>query len=120
MLFIYPMWDSEIQRLGKQKCTRVGYAMHIIADLIGLAGLYLLLGLVIYFWATGFIASLPRPTYWIFLVPFGAGIIGQILFSVSWRLAERKGFSYDVVSNVASWNEDGSVRTFTSTDVEPD
>ena len=43
MLFINPMWDSESERIGKQKCTPLGYKLHGISDLIGFASLLLLL-----------------------------------------------------------------------------
>src|SRR5688572_13576293 len=33
MPFINPMWDSESERIGKQKCTRLGYALHEIPGL---------------------------------------------------------------------------------------
>ena len=39
MLFIYPMWDNESQRIGKQKCTPKGYNLHVIAELLGFIGL---------------------------------------------------------------------------------
>gem|GEM_PF-3837790 len=25
MFFVYPMWDNESQRIGKKKCTPLGY-----------------------------------------------------------------------------------------------
>ncbi|MDX6766031.1 MAG: hypothetical protein SFU85_04495 [Candidatus Methylacidiphilales bacterium] len=112
MLFIYPMWDSESERLGKQQCSPAGYAIHVTADLIGFAGLLLLVGLMVYFPATYLITSLPRPTYWIFLMPFAVGILGELLFSFSWWLARRKGFTYDGATRTASWNEDGKMRTY--------
>ncbi len=45
MLFINPMWDNESQRIGKQKCTPLGYRLHKIfiyalaGLLFGLAGM---------------------------------------------------------------------------------
>lgn len=44
MLFIHPTWDHESQRIGKQKCIPVGYALHVIAGMIGFVGLLLLFG----------------------------------------------------------------------------
>jgi hypothetical protein len=41
MLFINPMWDNEAERIGKQKCTPLGYALHAISDLIGFIALLL-------------------------------------------------------------------------------
>jgi len=36
MLFIYPIWDNESQRIGKQKCTPLGYKLHGTAEGLGL------------------------------------------------------------------------------------
>jgi len=46
MLFINPMWDNEAQRIGKRRCTRLGYALHALSDLIGSVALVLLLSTV--------------------------------------------------------------------------
>jgi hypothetical protein len=32
MLFINPMWNSETERIGKQRCTPLGYALHGISE----------------------------------------------------------------------------------------
>ena len=37
------MWDNESERIGKQRCTPLGYALHVVSDLIGFLGLLLLL-----------------------------------------------------------------------------
>lgn len=43
MPFIHPTWDNEGRRIGKRKRTPAGYAPHVIAELIGFAGLPVLL-----------------------------------------------------------------------------
>jgi hypothetical protein len=112
MLFIHPMWDHESQRIGKQKCTPAGYALHVIAELIGFLGLLLLLGVPAVLacsWLAGrFHASLG----WLFAVPFGLGIVSEVLFQYSWWLALRKGFHYDYERSEASWFEAGERRTY--------
>src|SRR5271154_3420852 len=95
MLFIHPMWDNESQRRGKQKCTPTGYALHVIAELIGFLGLLFLLGVVVFLvwrWFAGtFLASL----WWLFAAPVGVGVVSEALFHLSWWLALRRGFQYD-------------------------
>jgi hypothetical protein len=105
MWFINPMWDHESERIGKQKCTRLGYALHATSDLIGFLGLALLFGLGI--------ARIVRqfPT-WMFVIPFALGAIGSALYRYSWMLARRKGFRYDYDSREASWLENGERRTY--------
>jgi len=102
MFFIFPMWDNLSQSIGMQKCTPLGYTFNNIARLLGLIGLYLLLGLIVFF-----LAYRPVPSFWLFLVPFALGFIAQTLFLYSWHLAGKKGFDYDYETREASWDEDG-------------
>lgn len=103
MLFLFPMWDNESQRIGKRKCTPTGYALHVIAELLGFIGGLSLLGIAIFLAykviTDNFIAS----HLWLLSASFGAGIIAEILYQVSWLLATRKGFKYDYEMRVASW-----------------
>jgi hypothetical protein len=112
MLFIHPMWDNESQRIGKQMCTPIGYAIHEIAELIGFVGLLLLVGTpvsLVYSWIVGtFSASL----VWLLAAPFGLGVISEVLYQYSWWLASRKGFHYDYEKREASWLEAGERRSY--------
>jgi hypothetical protein len=112
MLFIHPMWDNECQRIGKRRCTPVGYALHGIAELIGYLGLLMLIAMpavLVYDWFAGkFHASL----WWLLALPFGLGIVSEGLFAYSWWLAARKGFRYDYERREASWMEAGERRTY--------
>lgn len=112
MLFIHPMWDHESQRIGKQKCTPAGYALHLIAELIGFLGLLFLFAVpaaLVWQWFAGtFHASL----WWLVAVPFGLGIVSEVLFQLSWWLALRRGFRYDYERCEASWLEGSERRTY--------
>ena len=111
MLFIHPMWDDESQRIGKQKCTPTGYALHVIAELIGFLGL-LILPAVLGVLAWKLLAAAFRVSLlWLLALPFGLGIVSEVLFQYSWRLARRKGFRYDYERREASWLESGE-RTY--------
>jgi hypothetical protein len=112
MLFIYPMWDHESERIGKQKCTPLGYWLHGLADLIGLIGLLLLLGLGVFLAYRGLSHSFHASLFWLLTIPFGVGLIGQILFLFSWSLAYRRGFEYDYEKAEASWVENGERVTY--------
>lgn len=107
MLFIYPMWDNESQRIGKQKCTPLGYKLHCIAELLGFIGLLLLLGIIAYLVYRGIVGTFQTPLLWLLATPFVLGVIGEALYQYSWILADRKGFRYDYDTREASWLEDG-------------
>ncbi len=114
MLFIYPMWDTESQRIGKQKCTPLGYRLHVLADLIGFIGLLLFLGVGVYLAYRGLSQSFHASLFWLLAIPFGFGFIGQLLFQFSWFLAFRRGFEYDYEKAEASWFEKGKRVTYRS------
>jgi hypothetical protein len=118
MLFIHPMWDHESQRIGKQKCTPMGYAIHVIAELIGFMGLLLLLvAPVVWVWK-GFAGTFHISLLWLLGMPFCLGIISEVLYQYSWWLALRKGFHYDYERCEASWVEAGGRRSYKYPDVQ--
>ena len=113
MIFIHPMWDSENQRLGLKACTPFGYFLHEVADGIGFVGLFLLLlGAPAFLFYRAIVHRFSWYLCWWLLVPFAIGIIGRILFEVSWRFAARKHFEYDVQTMTVRWIEAGEARVF--------
>jgi hypothetical protein len=112
MLFIYPMWDNESQRIGKQKCTPMGYNLHVIAELLGFIGLLLLLGVCVHLGYRASCNSFDKSLYWELTIPFGFAIISRALYHFSWFLASRRGFEYDYDKREASWIENGERVTY--------
>ena len=112
MLFINPMWDNEAQRIGKQRCTRLGYTLHTVSDLIGFFALLLLFGTAAYLGYRSVVGTFDRNLLWLIAIPFGLAIVGSLLYRVSWMLAQRRGFHYDFESREASWVDDGQRRTY--------
>ncbi|MBI3652206.1 MAG: hypothetical protein HY231_14390 [Acidobacteria bacterium] len=112
MLFIYPMWDNESQRIGKQKCTLTGYMLHCIAEFLGFVGLLLLLGTGMGLVYKGIFHAFDMALLWLLAAPLGLGFISQALYQYSWRLALKKGFHYDYEKGEASWLEEGRRRTY--------
>jgi hypothetical protein len=106
------MWDNESERIGKQKCTALGYALHVISDYIGLIGLLLVVAICVYLSYRGIAGTFYAGLLWLFAVPFGLAIIGSVLYRYSWFLAYRKGFSYDFDACEASWIENGQRQTY--------
>ena len=90
MLFIHPMWSHESQRIGKRLCTPMGYALHVIAEGIGFLGLLFLLAVPATLGWTWFAGTFGAGLWWLFTVPFGLGIVSEVLFQYSWWLAWRK------------------------------
>ena len=112
MLFIHPMWYSESQRLGKQKCTPTGYTLHVIAELIGFVGLLLLLVVPLILFSAWVLGTFRTSLWWLFAIPFSLGVLSEVLMQFSWWLALRKGFQYDYERSEASWIEAGERRTY--------
>jgi hypothetical protein len=112
MLFINPMWRNEAERIGKQRCTPLGYALHGISDILGLVALLLLFGIVSYLAYRRLVGGFHASLLWFFSIPFGIAVIGSILFRISWTLAYRRGFRYDHKSGEATWLEHGKRRNY--------
>ena len=106
-MFINPMWDSESQRIGKQKCTPLGYRLHLISDLVGFVALLLLPVTFVYLQVMDVLGRFDPSLRWLYAVPFSIALAGTLLHQYSWRLAARKGFKYDYKTGVATWLEDG-------------
>jgi uncharacterized membrane protein YbhN (UPF0104 family) len=106
------MWDHESQRIGKQLCTPIGYALHGIAEWIGLVGLLLLLLAPVVVGYQLALESFRSTQLWLFGIAFGMGIISEVMFQFSWWLAARRGYHYDYERCEASWWEAGERRTY--------
>jgi hypothetical protein len=106
------MWDHESQRIGKQKCTPLGYKLHGMAELLGFIGFFLLLVVLAYLGHRKQVGTFHAQLLWLIAVPFGMGLIGECLYHYSWKLAARKGFQYDSRTCEASWMEDGQKRVY--------
>ena len=101
------MWDNESQRIGKQKCTPLGYQLHGIAEGLGFLGFFLLIAVCAYLGYRHHVGTVHGRLFWLMVVPFGTGLAGEILYHYSWRLASKKGFQYDYETREASWMENG-------------
>jgi hypothetical protein len=101
------MWDSESQRIGKQKCTPMGYNLQAVAELIGSCGLLVGFGVSVYYIYKLITGGFENSHLWLMAVVFGIGIISEFLYQISWLLAKKKGFTYDYDNRQASWFENG-------------
>jgi hypothetical protein len=115
-MFVPRMWFDEVERIGKQRCTPVGYALQGVGDLLGFVGLLLLLGTALYLAYRGVAGTFDWSLVWLLAVPLGFGVIGSVIVAFSWRLAHRKQFRYDHQRRVSSWIEAGAERTYTYAD----
>jgi hypothetical protein len=110
------MWFNEVERIGKKRCTPVGYALQGIGELIGFCGLLMLLGMPIYLAYRGVVGTFHWPLLWLLAVPFAIGVIDTVIVAFSWSLAHRKQFRYDDERLVSSWVEGGQERTYSHAD----
>lgn len=108
-MFFPPIWHSESERIGKQKCTRIGYALHNFADMLGLCGLITFMISLVRLVPGLFFDSPEERRLWLYCLLFAIvlGIMADVLRRFSWRLATRKGFQYDHARSEASWIENG-------------
>lgn len=117
-MFITKMWSDEVERIGKQRCTPVGYALHGTGQLFGFFALLLLLVVIVYVPYRAVIGEFNRLLLWLLLAPVVIGLFGEGIVTVSWLLARRKQFHYDYERRVARWVEDGVEQTYTYADWE--
>jgi hypothetical protein len=115
-MFIPRMWFDEVERIGKQRCTPLGYAIQGIGELVGFIGLLMLLAMPVYLAYRGVVGTFHRSLLWLLAVPFAIGVIDTVIVGFSWSLAHRKQFRYDYQSRVSSWIENGQERTYTYAD----
>ena len=116
-MFVNRMWQDEVQRIGKQRCTTLGYQLHGLSDLIGLVATILFLALPCYLVYRVAQGTFAWPSLWMLLVPFAVAIVGSILHSYSWHLADIREFKYDYETRISSWrNDTGDIETFTYDD----
>ncbi len=108
------MWDSASEMIGKQRCTPLGYTLHRSAEQLGAFGFLLLIVLGGYLAWRGFSGTFRPSLFLLTAIPFAIGIIAEMLFQKSLRLAAEKGFSYDNEKREASWIEQGQRVTFST------
>jgi hypothetical protein len=107
MLFIHPMWDNESQRIGMLKCWKAAYLVHGYGEVIGFIGILVLLGTVGYMIYVASFGSFSYTTWLLLCVPFGFGVVSEIMVQASWSMVARRGFDYDYNSRISSWIENG-------------
>ena len=117
-MFIPRMWSDEVERIGKQRCTPVGYVLHGIGELIGFSGLMMLLWVPLYLVYRGIVGTFGWSLLWLLAFPFVIGIAGSGITALSWTLAHRKQFRYDYASRVSRWVEGGKDRTYTFAELD--
>jgi hypothetical protein len=115
-MFIPRMWSDEVERIGKQRCTPVGYAIQGIGELIGFLGLLMLPGVPVYLAYRGVVGTFHWSLLWVLVVPFVIGFIDTVIVGFSWLLAYRKQFRYDYERRVSSWVDGGQERTYSYAD----
>jgi len=107
MLFIYPMWDHESQRIGKRKCTPLGYVLHTIAELMGFIGLLFIFRIIAFCIYRAIVGTFHLLYLRLLIFPFVIGLVAEAMYQISWLLAAKRGFAYDYKKCQASWNKDG-------------
>jgi hypothetical protein len=110
------MWVHENQRRGMKRCTPLGYGLRVIADLLGFLSLLSLVVAVAMLAFAGINRAFRIELLVVPAAPLVVGILSRVLFLISWKLAERRGFEYDHERHEASWIRDGARVTYPSLD----
>ena len=86
-VFIYPMWDHESQRIGKQKCTPLGHKLHGIAEILSFIGLLLLAIVCAYLLYRRSVGTFQALQLLLIAVLVGLGLIGEVCTIIlgGWR-----------------------------------
>ncbi len=120
-MFINPMWFHESQRIGKQKCTPTGYILHTISDFIGFIALTCLIGVLIYLGYASVQEQFNWSMTWFLAVPFTIALVGNLLHSYSWYLADKRQFKFDYETSTATWvDESGNSQSYEYGNAEND
>ena len=117
-MFIPRIWSDEVERIGKQRCTPVGYKIQGIGELISFFGLLLLIGLPLYLAYQGFVGGFRWSLLWLLAIPFVVGVIDSFIVAFSWWMAYRKQFRYDYKCRVSRRIEGQQERKYTYADWE--
>ena len=116
-MFIPRIWSNEVERIGKQRCTPLGYTLQGIGDLVGFLGLLMFLGMPVYLIYRGVIGTFNWNLLWLLTAPFVIGIVGRVMVEFSWWMAFRKKIHYDDERSESSWIEGGEKRLYTFGDL---
>jgi hypothetical protein len=84
--------------------------LHGISDLIGFIAIICLLGVIIYLAYACFRGEFISSTLWYLLVPFTIAILGNVLHSYSWYLADKRQFKYDYEKSTSTWVDESGVQ----------
>lgn len=117
-MFIPRIWSSEVERIGKRKCSRFACTVQTCGELLGVLGFLIFLA-TLAFWLYKLAFSNFEWIYLLYiLVPIAIGIVDTIIVGFSWSLVYKKDFDYDYESDTASWYENGNKITYTHKDWE--
>ena len=86
-----------------QKCMPVAYKVHGVGELIGFIGLLTLLGTIGYMIYLRNFGDFHASAWWYLAIPFGIGIVSEIMVQLSWHMVSKTGFKYDYKNRESSW-----------------
>jgi len=95
-----------------QKCWLLGYNIHGVGELIGFIGLLTLPVTIAYMLYIAIFGDFAASTWLLLLIPFGMGVVSEVMVQVSWAMVSKRGFNYDHEKREASWIENGRRVTY--------
>lgn len=100
-MFVPKMWFDEVERIGMQRCTPFGYALKAVGEVVGFAGLLLLVAMPVYLMQQAIVGAFSWPLLWLLAGPAVHRwlhrlrdrlvlVVGRISQAVSLRLRESR------------------------------
>ena len=112
MLFVYPMWDSENERLGVQACSKTAYTLRTIAELVGALSLYLLIFIIIFIIYKFIIEEYTHQLLYFIFIPFLIGTICEILFQTALKKLSSVSYGFDTSTGITTWVENNQKKSY--------
>jgi len=112
MLFVYPMWDSENERLGVQACSRSASILRGIAELFGALSFYLLVCIILFILYKLSANEYTNELLYFILIPFFIGILCEILFHIAIKKLSNVSYDFNSSSGITTWIENGERKSY--------
>lgn len=116
-MFIQPMWSNEVERIGLQRCTPLGYRLRAFGELFGALGLLALFVVAGWLMKRASAGTFDGALWWWCAVPVVCVVLEYSFVAAGWSLARRRGFEYDEERRLSSWIENGERRMLTISDL---
>jgi hypothetical protein len=112
------IWFDEVERIGMQRCTPIGYAINVVGGLFWFLAILEVPAIPVYLVYRGIVGTFDYSLLWLLIAPFVTLFVGSYLIGQSWALANRRDFNYDYQRRESTWIRNGVSRSYTFDDLQ--